>query len=582
MRDAATACRTQGSSHRSIASSPGPNLDENVTPAPRSNSLVAWPPFDLGPALAAVVSVLTGLLIVLCAAWPGLGFPLAYIDEGYNLSLAKHLAETGQYATHVLGMPLRWFDPAVTTGPPVLVPMAMVIKLFGVGITPVRVVSLIFLILFLIGAFLAAREQSGENGSLAGVAVLVLLGTLSYDLYDRGLRVLGEVPALAFFFIGVAAANRSTRAAWLVGGAGLALSLATKPQMAIAVIATSIVVLALSWHDRRLLIERLVPFLAGWLLPYGLWHIYQIEVVGLEEWWRINIGFYDLFASSSGARLLLKETELLSRLVPAAAAVVLVLATVTWQLRRDPTTKQTVFRALGLLTVFALVLVPLLFMRWNWVTERFGAQLHDHPMETAVALGGLLLAFVIGVFHRQPVLLMTSASGLLFAEWYFGINAVGWDRHGVYWRYIGLVLAGVALSFIVAVCRIKVSRLMNRLFENRIIRSVGPYWSSGLAILAMTLVLLHSLPFIQAEQTRQYQPMADAAAWVLANTPEDAILLGSGWWMPWEASYLTGRDLADVEASGFEPRELNRPTYLVIPPDLLGHFALSPIVEEVM
>jgi hypothetical protein len=564
-----------------------PQADSTLVSGAISSIALRWVralvrlPIVSAPQLAAFVSLTAGLIIVLSAVWPGLDFPLGYIDEGYDLALAKRLAETGQYATHVVGVPLRWFDPAVTTGPTMLAPVALAIKLFGVGVPQVRAVALAFLVLFLFASYLAARGLAARDGWLAGAVALVLLALLSHDLYDRGLRVVGEVPALGLFLLGVAAATRTTWRGWLVGGVCLALSQLAKPQMVIAVAAGVLVVVAMSWHERRRLAAHVVPFVAGVVMPYLAWHLYQIGVVGWDEWRQINSGFYDLFATSSGASRIFTWDVLLPLLLTGLAAS-LVLAAVVWRLRREPAARSTALQVLGRIAVLTLVLLPLPLLRWNLVGERFAVHWRGHPAETCVALLGLTLALVIGLSDGRVPLVLTAASGILLAEWYFGINEVGWQQHSLYWRLIGLVLAGVVVAHVVTIASGKASRVLGRLLRSQPLRDGKPLFTSALAILTIALIARHSLDVVRAEPARANEGMADAARWIQENTPDDAILLGSGWWLPWEAAYVSNRDVADVEASAFRRADFTRPAYLVMPPDWLGAKPLAPEVEAVM
>lgn len=108
-----------------------------------------------------------------------------------------------------------------------------------------------------------------------------------------------------------------------------------------------------------------------------------------------------------------------------------------------------------------------------------------------------------------------------------------------------------------------------------------------LACGVIALLLLHSVPAMEARrQARQWLLANDGtvqvADWLNQNAPSDALLLGSGWWLPWEVAVLTKQQVADVSTSALSLADLRRPRFLVIRSQFLGQVELDPTVVNVM
>ena len=71
-------------------------------------------------------------------------------DESYNLQVSKNLAESGRYATNgsVFDGDLKDFDPYISTGSTLLIPIAVMFKVFGVDVWQFRAVMNIVYLAF--------------------------------------------------------------------------------------------------------------------------------------------------------------------------------------------------------------------------------------------------------------------------------------------------------------------------------------------------------------------------------------------------------------------------------------------------
>ncbi|MBI2954901.1 MAG: hypothetical protein HYY30_11345 [Chloroflexi bacterium] len=528
---------------------------------------------------AQATAIVGGVLIALAAVTPGMA-PVLTFDEAYNMALAKHLANTGQYATEIVGTPLRWFDPYITTGPTLEIPLALVIKFFGTGLVQARAVTLAFLVLLLVSSYIVANRQSSWLG---GAIALALLGLLSYDLYDLGLRVLGEVPAVAFLLLSVATLSRSEGIWSFLGGALAALAVLSKPQLIIAAAAILAVQFAFCIAGQRGAGIRTLLLVVGVVVPPAIWNAYQIAVVGIARWLDMN--------AFTGNRII-QATATLKSLVNAASltpsTIMLLTAlsllfgmAVIWLVRRYGRALRPVFARLALLM---LVTAPLLALRWDYVAYRISYHWRDHQIETALALFGLLFGLGYSLFRLRIGISLMSVVGILFAEWYLGYSEVNPYRYSFFWRIIGLIEAGVALDLIIRSLAGRTKPFMGIFESSPVLTAITTSAGSSLcAVGVIGLLLAHNLPIIQSVPPRNYYGPPEVADWLKQNTSPDTILLGSGWWLPWEVAYVSNLPVADVETSVFDNlSDARRPRFLVIRPELFGQTHLAPDVVSVM
>ena len=203
----------------------------------------------IGTLLLAVGAVLftAGILTVLL--FFGVNF-----DEGYNLQIPRNLVKMGAYASSTSDG-LTWFDPFISTGPLLLAPVAISLRILGEGITQARLVSAGYAFLTLLAVALLTRRLFGSLA--AGIAVF-LLATVDQAFLLLGM-VLGEGAALTAMLFGLllwshAEEKRDGRPALvaaLVAGLLWGLSVWAKPSMAMALLFLGTVVVPKATIRRR-------------------------------------------------------------------------------------------------------------------------------------------------------------------------------------------------------------------------------------------------------------------------------------------------------------------------------------------
>lgn len=156
--------------------------------------------------------------------------PGIWYDEGFYTQVAMNFAERGAEGLQVA--PGEFISAKdVTVGYPLLAPVALSYKLFGVGVLSGRVVMALFIIAFLAAAYAFARMLYGPR--LAAWSVL-LLATFP-QLYGNGKSVLGEVPGMLFVLLALCSVFYLERSAYkkifpyIALGLTTGLAVATKP-----------------------------------------------------------------------------------------------------------------------------------------------------------------------------------------------------------------------------------------------------------------------------------------------------------------------------------------------------------------
>jgi hypothetical protein len=202
------------------------------------------------PSHRAITRVVAGVAGIVAIASIGLlatyhldVYPSTWFDEGSHLHVPKALIQYGVYAdTSSEGF--RYFGPTTGIGPTIMLPIALVFKLVGVGLLQARLVITAYFIAALGLFFLLARRMYGA--ATAVVALLLLLTSPGVDMLYFGRQVLGEVPALTFLLLGLllwwSSAERHQRHRWLLLAASLAFGLValTKNQFSLILAPTFI------------------------------------------------------------------------------------------------------------------------------------------------------------------------------------------------------------------------------------------------------------------------------------------------------------------------------------------------------
>lgn len=171
------------------------------------------------------------LLVVLgFGTWRLSESPIIWGDEGMLIELAVNRVRHGEMKTQLA--PNEYVSAALmTTGFPVIYPVAASLKLFGLGLLQARSVMVIFMLLCIAAVFTFAKRMWGVK--IAALSAL-LVATLP-PFYGNGKNVLGEIPGLFFLFSfllcvhALETAEKRRRELFLLCGLIAGLIFVTKP-----------------------------------------------------------------------------------------------------------------------------------------------------------------------------------------------------------------------------------------------------------------------------------------------------------------------------------------------------------------
>lgn len=228
-------------------------------------------------AVAAVLAAVAGLSL-----WNLTDYPTPWYDEGSHLHVPKTLVLRGQYADYSSDG-FRYYGPTIGVGPTVLLPIAGLFAVFGVGLWPARLVVVAYLWGALAAFYVLGRQLGG--GRLAAAALALLIGTRGVAVIDYGRQVLGEVPGLFFAAAGLAVwLSAWERPGWrrlVMAGGLLGLAAVTKTQNFIILAPALAAGWLLNLAYYRGLPQRvfLVPGLAL-AAVFGLWQATVVVLLG--------------------------------------------------------------------------------------------------------------------------------------------------------------------------------------------------------------------------------------------------------------------------------------------------------------
>lgn len=201
--------------------------------------------------------------------------PRTWYDDGLFMQVSRNVAHFNifgvQYAPGEFDRSIASF---VTTGYPVTYPIALVFKLFGIGLLQARIPMVIFLILLVTESFLLAYKLFGYKEAIISTFLLASFA----PLYGNGKIVLGEIPGLFFLVLFLLLLNQWEDGGYkdrLVGvflGLAAGLTIVTKPIFILLIPAVLIVIL---WKRKKIHpdIGNILWALFSFLIPVFLYYL---------------------------------------------------------------------------------------------------------------------------------------------------------------------------------------------------------------------------------------------------------------------------------------------------------------------
>jgi hypothetical protein len=209
-------------------------------------------------------------------------YPVTWFDEGSHLHVPKTLLRFGVYADYS-SEGFRYYGPTVGVGPTVMLPIAAVFKLFGIGLLQARLVMALYLLATIYVFYRLAVILGGQR--LAWVATALLITSRGISLLEYGRQVLGEVPGLFFVVAGLglwfATWEKATWRQLVLVGLLLGLAMVTKNQYLLVLAPT----LGLAWLANLLYYHAapqrifIIPGVVA-AACFALWQLYMILYLG--------------------------------------------------------------------------------------------------------------------------------------------------------------------------------------------------------------------------------------------------------------------------------------------------------------
>lgn len=497
--------------------------------------------------LSLTLSILFGMLLaVLCVrtAQVVVGSPPSF-DGAMNLQVADSIARGEGYRRNYAAR--RAFPHEIQTGPPYILPAAVVFKLAGVGIAQSEIVNLGYWVLLLVAAGLLIAQCGGRALAFFGACTLLVgPGVHLFGFYGYG-----EIPSLALALAATLVYFRGNEGWWpgLAGGILLACAVYTKTVMLIGAGALGLCAFAellQSWRGHtRDLRARFLAFVAGGVLVVVAMEVWRALALGGRHAWRL-----------------------------------------WWK-----TEVTAVFMQAGV--------QPGLGGQTHSILDKFVVHLgllgHDYRM--SLALTGLWLACVLAAFVWALVWTARGRRGgwqaltilliaVVYLSWWLWVTptAKAWHRR---------ILDGMLAADLGVVMVVAMGWTQSRATP---IRSGRRALTATLAVLALALpclwlakgvhVLLGdasakscSLGMSGSAECAKYNPGASEASLLrLANEvralPADAYIFGFGWYSAPRTGLFSGRHILDFHDVPIDTLQLSRPVYFVqgvdTPPDSLS------------
>jgi hypothetical protein len=439
-----------------------------------------------------VITAWIGLIIFIVIS--GIYASTGYVgfDEAVNLQMPVNLVQHGKYGTTYQGGKI--FDPVITTGPTVLLPIALSFAVFGVGILQARLVIFLFWLIFILLFSLITYRFGGWLSMLLAVIWSAFLPFI----LDFGLKVMGEIPGMAFLLIGLWALSKNKP---FLGAMLLGSSVLTKTNY-LFVLGPLALFYGLRWllipgPSRKETVKSGLTAVTGFVLPILAWEAVRLVVLGWTGYWRNWNDYLSLLGFLPGTLHILAPSSLKLRL-------------------------QTIGFPYGVLYKYALgggVLFLGAVMAWGFYSHRSGISQVNAEQETR--------------FYW-----LLNASGMFFlALWLFskGTNV---------WRHLlpGYLLWGLL------VC-VTLVRGLQGAAKKRTFDSWNGIKRIGLALLLIFLVFYPvKLRFhqLEVELTQSYTCQMNLAQQIRQMSEQKAVFGYWGWYQSPELSFLSQVNFYDV------------------------------------
>ncbi len=204
-------------------------------------------------------------------------------DDSYFSMIARTLIETGQYGLPTSSTDVSVFDPAIGSGPALVLPGAAMMLAFGPqrwvpGLSTVLTFALQYVVFLSI-----LRSMFSLRAALAYGSVGLVVAFVATTYQDYFSQFLGEGPMTGYLLIGCATLALLPATKWRVTLAGLSFGLAllVKDIAIFCVAGACLAWLVTAIADRRPFLRDAIILASAIALPYLAFEIVKIAVLGL-------------------------------------------------------------------------------------------------------------------------------------------------------------------------------------------------------------------------------------------------------------------------------------------------------------
>jgi len=206
------------------------------------------------------------------------------LDEAHHLQYPRNLILHGRYAALQEGEfgPFAGGPSYPLVGPTVLLPVALAFKALGISLYAGRLVIALYALIALVSLYLAVDRIYGPKVAILGCLLFLFNGPTWSNTFAFSRKVIGEIPALAYFSLGYYFWSRSLgqrKLPWLLAsGVLFGLSVLAKSQWIVFIAGTLIGVYALDRAATRSLPPRavIIPIAVGLLFLIGWWEAERV------------------------------------------------------------------------------------------------------------------------------------------------------------------------------------------------------------------------------------------------------------------------------------------------------------------
>ncbi len=213
-------------------------------------------------------------------------------DGGMNVQVAQNLVSDLAYATSYSG--IIEFNRIIQTGSPIILPVALIFKVFGESFENGLIVNAIYIILLVFFMVYYLKYCINLNNYLILLAILLFCGTP--QIYFYGFGLFGEIPALSYFILALILLHKYEKKSnskflfW--AGILIGLSCLSKTVLLISIPAFIFVFFFDYIFKRRfsvkIYIQQYVLLPLGFLVPISIFEFYRLISLGFEvycRWW---------------------------------------------------------------------------------------------------------------------------------------------------------------------------------------------------------------------------------------------------------------------------------------------------------